>query len=504
MVQKDRMVRMKMTRQQKIERILALEEKRRRNAQSNYLEYLKYVYPDLKELPHTVRIANEINTAIENREKMLAGEIPVKNQYLMFNLPPRHGKSMTITESLPSYFMGKFDASKVIMVAYSITLADDFARSNADKIEEHKVFGNVIMSNNQDRMILSNRSACVKAGIAGGLTGKGAELMLIDDPIRTEEDAISQSTRDKAWRTWQSTLSTRFETATIVILVMTRWHEDDLAGRLLNEEYGKPLPWKVINLPLAAEEDDILGREVGEPLWEEQYGYDFIEERKQYVRTYNALYQGRPTSEQGNMLQRSWWNYYDKLPPIMYKLISVDAAFKDKPSSDFVAIQVWGKTEANMYLIDQINERLDFPATLDAIRKMKKKHPDVRVILIEDKANGSAAIQVLKREVTGVIPVEPRGGKVSRVNAVSPAIESGNVYIPNTVWAEEFVEQCSSFPNGAHDDMVDCMSQALNRFMYSLAPLPRVKQSDFFNVLHDEDESDSYFGGEPTEDYLTM
>ena len=161
---------------------------------------------------------------------MLEGKEPIQNQYLMFSLPPRHSKSMTITETLPSYAMQKYARLKVIMTAYSATLANDFSRENTKKINEHNVFGVKVETDNQERTVLSNGSSCVKAGILGGITGKGAHLMIIDDPIKTAEEARSEVHREKVWREWISSLSTRLEQAAIVIVIMTRWHEDDLCA----------------------------------------------------------------------------------------------------------------------------------------------------------------------------------------------------------------------------------------------------------------------------------
>jgi predicted phage terminase large subunit-like protein len=278
----------------------------------------------------------------------------------------------------------------------------------------------------------------------------------------------------------------------IVILILTRWHEDDLQGRLLNHEYGEPLNWQVYNFPLEAEENDILGRVQGEPLWPERYGKTFIEERKRYPSSFNSLYQGRPTSQEGNILKRDWWKYYDKLPHIVTKVMSVDATFKDEADNDFVAIQVWGKTGPDMYLIDNMKARMNFPTTLQAIRNMKQKHPDTGTILVEDKANGPAIIAMLHKEMGGIIPVKPEGGKVARVNAVSPHIESGNVFIPRQAeWLHDFVEECASFPKGKHDDQVDAMSQALNRFIYYYAELDPAPRPPIHHAFRTEDDNES-------------
>jgi predicted phage terminase large subunit-like protein len=181
--------------------------------------------------------------------------------------------------------------------------------------------------------------------------------------------------------------------------------------------------------------------------------------------------------EGGNIVRREWWKYYDRrdIPAFATTLISVDAAFKDADDNDFVAIEVWSKLGNNYYLRYLVNQHLGFPATVQMIRLMKRLFPESQYILVEDKANGSAIIQTLRSEFVGVIAVTPKGGKVSRVHAVAPAIESGNVYIPSDeAWAQELVDQFTSFPAAAHDDMVDSATQALSFMLFSngLASVP--------------------------------
>lgn len=242
--------------------------------------------------------------------------------------------------------------------------------------------------------------------------------------------------------------------------------EDDLAGRLIAAE---PEKWDIVNIPCEAEENDILGRKVGDALFPEiGKGNDWLTEfKKSYmtaegVTTWNALFQGRPTSIEGNIIHRNWFKFYDELPSIAYKCISVDATFKDNKTNDFVAIQVWGKKGPNYYLIDRMKERMDFPKTLSAISNLQNIYR-ANVIFIEDKANGSAIISMLKKRFSGVIAINPEGGKIARVNAIAGIIESGNVFLPETRNIQEFIQECISFPNAKHDDEVDAMSQALNR-----------------------------------------
>ncbi|KRD75366.1 terminase [Bacillus sp. Root11] len=434
---------------------------------------MRYVHEGrYKKAPHSEFVGGVIQEAIDKKKQMNAGEIPTTNQYIAINMPPRHSKSMTITETLPSYYLGNFPEERVIEISYSDTFARRFGKKNKEKVKQYgpDLFDIQISkeSSAHDEWLLDNEiGGMISRGVLSGITGMGADLMIIDDPIKNREEADSETHRGKIWDEWIDSFSTRLHPGAIVILILTRWHEDDLQGRLLSKEYGEPLPWQVYNLPLEAEEDDVIGRAVGEPLWPERYGLEFIQERKRYPSSFNSLYQGRPTAAEGNLLKRKWWQYYDTLPKMVHIIMSIDATFKDEADSDFVCIQVWGKNGADMYLIDNLKARMNFPTTLQAIRNMVRKYPKAHAKLVEDKANGPAIISMLKNEIGGMIPVNPQGGKVARVNAVSPYIESGNVYLPRYApWTQDFVEECASFPQGKNDDQVDAMSQALNRFIY--------------------------------------
>jgi predicted phage terminase large subunit-like protein len=466
-------------------------------ARKSYLDYVVYTHEGrYKKVPHTEFIGNIIQNAINKKKQMRDGVIPTANQYIALNMPPRHSKSMTITESLPSYYLGHFPEDRIIEISYNDTFARKFGKKNKEKVRQ---FGKDLFdieiakdSSAHDEWTLDNNiGGMISRGVLSGITGQGADLMIIDDPIKNREEADSETHREKIWDEWIDSFSSRLHPGAIVILILTRWHEDDLQGRLLNHEYGEPLNWQVYNFPLEAEENDILGRVQGEPLWPERYGKTFIEERKRYPSSFNSLYQGRPTSQEGNILKRDWWKYYDKLPHIVTKVMSVDATFKDEADNDYVAIQVWGKTGPNMYLIDNMKARMNFPTTLQAIRNMKQKHPDTGTILVEDKANGPAIIAMLHKEMGGIIPVKPEGGKVARVNAVSPHIESGNVFIPRQAeWLHDFVEECASFPKGKHDDQVDAMSQALNRFIYYYAELDPAPRPPIHHAFRTEDDEE--------------
>jgi predicted phage terminase large subunit-like protein len=394
----------------------------------------------------------------------------------MVFMPPRHGKSQTITETLPSYLNGKFPNKKVMTISYGDSLAKEFGRKNRQKVKEYgkEIFNVELDPANKsmsDYTIKDKLGGSYFSSILGGVTGRGAHYLIIDDPIKTRQEAESETYRNRVWEEYQSSLSTRLMPNGVTIVILTRWHHDDLAGRILASE---PDEWEVISLPAIAEENDLLGREEGEPLWSE-FGYDNEWAAKKKVevgsKVWYSLFQQRPTPDSGDIFKRDWIHFYKTLPQLDEQLISVDASFKDKKDSDFCVIQAWGKKGANKYLIDQVRDRMNFPQTVAAIRTFSAKHPKAHTKLVEDKANGTAIIDYLKKEISGMIPIEPMGGKTVRADAISPQWEAGNVFLPHPSicpWINDFIEELIQFPAGKHDDMVDAMSQALTRWQTAI------------------------------------
>ena len=408
---------------------------------------------------------------------------------LMIFMPPRSGKSMCVTETFPSYYLGRHPDKPVIEVSYGADLAHRFGKLNRRKVEEFgsQIFG-IEISKEKSSMtewdVSERLGGMLSVGVGGSITGKGGSLIIIDDPIKNREEAESETIRNKIWNEWQNTIYTRLQDDAAVIIILTRWHEDDLAGRLLNPEFSDPRDidsWEILSLPAICEDPgDPLGRQPGQALWPE-YGYDEVwaEQTKRMVgsQSWAALYQQRPAPAEGSLIKRNWWKFYSQLPGRFDEIIqSWDCAFKDTDTSDFVVGQVWGRIGADKYLIDQVRDRMDFPATIQAIRSLSAKHPRAATKLIEDKANGSAVIATLKHQISGLIPVNPEGGKVVRAQAITPEIEAGNVYLPSpsiAPWIHDFIEECASFPRGKHDDQVDAMSQGLARFTMRKTPQVR-------------------------------
>ena len=403
---------------------------------------------------------------------------------LLIETPPQHGKSTAVTETLPSWFLGRWPEKRVIVAGYSDDFAERFCRRNREKLQAlgQDIFGVSLgkVNRSTEFELHGHRGRMISRGLLSGITGNPAELLIVDDPIKTRQDADSPTIRDRVWEEWQNSLKSRFAAGAKVIVIMTPWHEDDLAGRLLRQEIHVEL----LRLPVEAEADDPLGRAPGAPLcpelgkdeaWLRDFKKAYLDDPKGGARAWAALYQCAPRVEGGNLIQRRWWRRYDvrEAPALGTQVISVDAAFKGEGQNDFVAITVWGKAGTNYYLLDCLNRHLDFPGTLQAIRAMAQLYPEARAVLIEDKANGPAVIQTLQRELY-CIPVNPRGGKIARVNAVAPAIEAGHVFLPRqSPWVEAFLDQWTAFPAGKHDDMVDSASQALSYLQAaSGAPVP--------------------------------
>ena len=448
---------------------------RRELARRNFGDYLAYVGGDSwVETRFSAYLAREIQRFVEEKSG---------NAYdiLVIESPPQHGKSMTVTESAPSFFLGRHPNWRVILASYNDESAERFARRNREKLRDfgERLFGVTLegvkrSSEFELRGKEGQFGRLISRGLLAGITGNPAELLFIDDPIKNRSEADSLLRREQVWDEWLNSLKSRLAAGAKVVLIMTPWHEDDLAARLLRTEKNI----RLIRLPVEAEEGDPLGRRVGEPLcpelgkgeeWLRQFKESYLRSADGGQRAWSALYQCSPRTEGGNLVRRSWWKRYDpeEIRTFGTEVISVDAAFKGGEQNDYVAIEVWGKRDNDYYCRYVINRHMDFPRTVEAIRGVRRLYPGAMAVLIEDKANGSAIIQTLQREVF-CIPVTPKGGKEARVNAVSPAIESGHVFLPRDAeWAESFVEQFSAFPRGKHDDMVDSATQALSYLLYA-------------------------------------
>jgi predicted phage terminase large subunit-like protein len=414
-----------------------------------FVDWLSDISPDLTwTWPHLIHIRKQLDA-------ITAGTL----KRLIITVPPRHGKSEMGTIRYPVYRLEQNPAQRVVIAAYSQTLANTFSRK-ARRLA-------------QDRLQLASDRKAVEqwdtvqggglraVGVGAGITGLGANLIIIDDPVKSREEAESEAYRERCWNWFRDDLYTRLEPGGAVVLTMTRWHEDDLAGRLLASDDASS--WSVANLPALAESDDPIGREPGQALCPDRYDTEALEDRRRVLGEYgfNALFQQRPSPPAGGLFKRSWWATYRELPTFERIITSWDLTFKGGPSNDFVVGLVIGQAGASFYVIDCIRDRLDINNTLPAIVNTFNRYKPVATV-VEDKANGPAVISMLKTKVPGLIAVNPQGGKFSRAAAISPMVEAGNVYLPErSTWASTLIEEAAAFPNAAHDDQVDALSQGL-------------------------------------------
>jgi predicted phage terminase large subunit-like protein len=384
---------------------------------------------------------------------------------LIFTMPPRHGKSEFLTNWVATWFLDTWSDKKVIVASYGDRLAKFFGRRVKNNLMDNELSTVTIRTDSKaaTEFETDEGGGMITAGIGGSITGRGGDLILIDDPIKTPQEAFSPVVRESQKEWFRSVLYTRLEPGGTIILIMTRWHEDDLAGWLLREHEDK---WTLINLPALAEKDDPLGREPGKALCPERYDEKALNEILESIkqRPFEAIYQGHPTPLEGAIFKRQFWKRWKELPEFQEVKQSWDTTVKEDGTS-FVVGQVWGRRGADKYLLDQIRGKWGMTELLDKFRKLSAKHPKAHRKEVEAKANGPAIENLLKREIPGIILVEPLGGKEVRALAVAPQVESGNVFIPADEvmypWVDGFIEECASFPRSENDDQVDAMTQAI-------------------------------------------
>lgn len=424
-------------------------------------------------------------------DKFLADVVARKSPRLMLTLPPRHGKSELASRRFPAYVFGRYPDMSIIATSYSADLASRMNRDVQrimDDASYARLFPATMLASKGGREairtselfeIVGSRGLYRSAGVGGGVTGLGCEIAIVDDPVRNRQDADSETVRDTVWDWYTSTLYTRLAPGGGVIIILTRWHEDDLAGRLLEaQSRSEGDTWRVVNFPAIAEEDEPF-RKKGEALHPARYPLEQLQQIKAAIgsRDFEALYQQHPTPEGGSVFHEKWlqrtWLPKD-LPARFDKVIqSWDMAFKDSDTSDFVVGQLWGKKGADLYLLDQLRGRWGFMESVEKVKELTAKESQYERgatrKLIEDKANGPAVIDMLKREIQGILPVQPDGSKLARAHAVTALFEAGNVLLPDrsiAPWIDEYRMELTRFPSGAHDDQVDSTTQALRHLTH--------------------------------------
>ena len=405
---------------------------------------------------------------------------------LIISISPQEGKSQRASRAFPLWALIRNPDIQLAVASYEARTAIRWGRAVRNDIKGHPELGLRVRDDTSaanEWVLDRSDGGMYSVGIGGALTSRRVDGLIIDDPVKDRHQADSLAYRNTVWDWWTDVAKTRFSIAAWVVLIQTRWHTDDLAGRLIDRESNT---WDVLNIPALADhrpekgETDPLGREPGEWMQSARGNRipDWEDIRRTSPRTFGSLYQGRPAPAEGALLKRQFWRLYDTPRAVRRDdgtmwaagadeiIQSWDMAFKDTKASDFVCGQVWGRWGTDVYLLDQVHARLGFVATVDAVRRLTAEWPQAAGKVVEEKANGAAVIDYLRREIPGFIPVNPRDGKYARAVAVLPYVEGGNVWLPAAAsYTEGLIEECAVFPNSANDDRVDTLTQAVDRLL---------------------------------------
>lgn len=391
-----------------------------------------------------------------------------RHRRLMINLPPQHGKSSFISHALPVWYLSEYPDRRVILTSYEAEFAATFGAKVRESLKGHPSIFRKQLRKDTDKhfTIVGHRGYMQTAGVGGPITGKGADLIIIDDPVKNAEQAGSPTYRKRVWDWYRSTVFTRLSGNAILIVVMTRWHNDDLAGRLIRaSDSGEGDRFHTVSLPALAGTNDPLGRAVGEALAPELYSRDQLEAIKRVVGPYwwSSLYGNSPSSDETQIILRTWWQQYDVPPNFEFVYQSWDTAMKDDESNDYSCCTTWGVGRLGLYLIDIFYEKLQYPQLREAVKNLASRH-NPNVILIEDKSAGTSVIQDLR--VNTRLPIVPwavdGGSKVLRLRLNSGLFYSGRVFIPYGPQYTDLIEEIAQFPKVEHDDRTDSVSQAVS------------------------------------------
>lgn len=465
-------------------------------------DYIKQSWPVIE--PGKDMLWNwHIDALSEYLEAVTEGQIT----RLLVNLPPRNMKSICVTVDWPTWMWLRKPQSMWLFFSYADSLATKHSLDRRRIIQSHwyqQRWGHLYQMTSDQNVKTEyendKRGVMLATGLQGGAHGKGGDILVFDDP-HNPNDIVSEAKRLSDLSAFaQASTRLNDKKSGAIVVVMQRLHEEDISQVCIDQGYEH------LCLPAVAEErthirvpsGKVYEREAGDLLWPEREGPDELAQAKRALGSYGyaGQYQQQPAPAEGGMLKRHWWRFWypaGTTPPapvvvrladgslyecpqrelpeheqLDQELQSWDMAFKETKTSDYVAGQVWGNQAANCFMLDYLMERMDIVKSIEAVEAMSGRWPRATAKLIEDKANGPAVISILQNKLAGLIGVEPQGGKVARVNAISPLVEAGNVYLPHprTVqgqYTEGFIDRCAAFPRVKHDDDIDAMTQALLR-----------------------------------------
>ena len=470
-----------------LKEILALTEAKKRldlreKAQEKFMPFAHHVYENFIEGAHHRVIAEKL-------ERVARGEL----KRLIINMPPRHSKSEFASYLMPAWFLGRNPKLKIIQATHNTELAVRFGRKVRDLIADPQ-YKDIFPSTSLKE---DNKSAgkwqtdvggeYFAAGVGAAVTGRGADLFVIDDP-HSEQDAMSEGAFDQAYEWYTSGPRQRLQPGGSIIIVMTRWGKKDLTGRLIAAQGGDIMAdkWEVVEFPAILPSD--------KPLWPEFWNKDALLSIKGSlpVGKWNAQWQQTPTTSESAIVKREWWQMWEKedIPPCKYILQAYDTAFSKKESADYSAITTWGVFQPeeggpdHIILLDAQRDRWNFPELKNkAYEEYEYWEPDM--VIIEAKATGTPLIDELRLRGIPALGFSPGKGKdkITRMHMVAPLFEAGVVWAPeDKKFANEVIEEVVSFPNGDYDDFCDSMTLALMRF----------RQGGFVSLDGEDDEEDTY------------
>ena len=456
----------------------------REKAQADFMAFVKMMWPSFIHGRHHALMAKKF-------EEIASGKL----KRLIINMAPRHSKSEFGSFLLPAWFLGKFPEKKVIQCSNTAELAVGFGRKVRNLVGSDiykKVFPDVDLradSKAAGRWDTSGGGSYFAIGVGGTVTGKGADLLIIDDPHSEQEAKLAQgdpTVFDSVYEWYTSGPRQRLQPGAAIILIMTRWSDKDLTGKILRNAKDEN-EWEVIELPAIMPS--------GNPLWPEFWSLKELLALKEELPPYkwNAQYQQTPTGEAGAIVKREWWRRWerDRPPACEFIIQSWDTAFTKNERSDYSACTTWGvfhlnedPSDVNIILLDAFKDKWEFPELKqEAMRSYKEWEPDA--FIIEAKAAGGPLVYELRRMGIPVSEYTPSRGndKFARLNSVTDLFASGKVWAPDTRWADEVIEEMARFPNAEHDDLLDSSVQALIRF----------RQGGFLRLQSDEEDEPTFF-----------
>lgn len=468
-----------MTEQEKKHKIMELRRtKLRLLAPKRFASFLGYANPKYQAEWFHVTIADYCQQLFEGK---------IKN--LMLFMPPQHGKSEIISRCFPAWALGKNPDLKIVGSSYTIDLASQFSRAIQriiDSPEYREIFPDTFLCGAEGSTVtkgflrnvdifetVGHRGFYKAVGVGGGLTGTPVDIAIIDDPVKDAAEANSTIYRQRVWDWYNTVLTTRLHNNSRQLFIMTRWHDDDLAGRILKAE---PDEWTVVSIPAICdvEHDGDLHsqRHIGDPLWPEKHSLEkLLKQKERSARQFSALYQQQPTIDGGNIVKRDWFKHislaefnriHNQEPIIFF----IDTAYTDKTTNDPSGIICTCKIGNDLYITHAQKVYKEFPAFIRFIPEYVKEHGygNRSTIRIEPKANGLSVLQQIK-DVTSLNVTRtptPSESKETRLNAASPSIECGRVILVDGAWNEEFIEEVCGFPVKPHDEYVDCLCYAID------------------------------------------